>query len=145
MPALVLLAGCRDCARDAQPSARAAASQLADEAPPEGTTRVVEEHWPGGQLKLRRHVIETSDGQFVQHGPLEVWYGSGVQRSSGNWASGQKHGHFTFWHENGQPKAEVDYQHGKADGTAIFWDETGRELRRESWHDGQRVEAPIHQ
>jgi len=141
MPALVLLAGCRDCAHDSQPSVGASASQSTDEAPPEGTARVVEERWPGGQFKLRRHVIETSDGQRAQHGPLEVLYESGTPRSVGNWANGQKHGHFTFWHENGQPKAEVDYRHGRADGTAIFWDDTGRELRRESWRDGQRVEA----
>jgi hypothetical protein len=140
LQALVLLAGCRECAIEHQPSTDVAASQSVDETPPAGTTRLVEEHWPGGRLKLRRHVVETSDGQLVQHGPLEVWYESGTHRSVGNWANGQKHGHFTFWHENGQPKAEVDYRHGRADGTAIFWDDRGRELRRESWHNGQRVE-----
>lgn len=143
LPALALLAGCRDCALKSQPSdGVAAASWQSDaKASPDGTTCLVEEYWPSGQLKLRRHFVETRDGQLVQHGPLEVWYESGMQRSAGNWAHGQKHGHFMFWHENGQPKAEVDYRHGRADGTAIFWDDTGRELRRENWRDGQRVET----
>lgn len=147
MSALVLMAGCRDCGHDSQQPDAAAATTvpLADEGPPEGAARVEDEHWPGGQLKLRRHVVETSDGQLVQHGRLEVWYESGKPRSVGNWANGQKHGHFIYWHENGQRKAEVDYCHGRAEGTAIFWDEAGRELRREKWRDGQLVEMPIHQ
>lgn len=143
MPALVLLAGCRDCSRESRmlDGAAAATATFADDGPPEGTARIEEEHWPGGQLKLRRHVVATSKGKLVQHGELEVWYESGKPRSVGNWANGQKDGHFTFWHENGQPKAEVDYRHGRADGTAIFWDDAGRELRRENWRGGQLVET----
>lgn len=121
--------------------AAAATATEADDCPLEGTARIEEEHWPGGQLKLRRHVVETSEGKLVQHGELEVWYESGKPRSVGNWANGQKDGHFTFWHENGQPKAEVDYRHGRAEGTAIFWDEAGHELRRENWRGGQLVET----
>jgi hypothetical protein len=147
MPALVFLAGCRDCGRDSRSheGTAAAIAPLADEVPPAGTARVEEERWPNGQLKLRRQVVETRDGQLLQHGTLEVWYESGKPRSVGNWANGQKHGHFRFWHENGQPKAEVDYRHGRAEGVAIFWDEAGHELRRENWRGGKLVETPIHQ
>ncbi len=136
---LALISGCRDRGEVERPPVGDIQSTAATT--PDEVARVVEEHWPSGQLKMRRHVISTSDGRVIQHGPLEVWYESGGQRSAGNWANNQKHGPFKFWHENGQPKAEVTYRHGKADGTAVFRDEAGQELRRETWRDGERVHS----
>lgn len=106
---------------------------------PSDHPRVVEEHWPGGKVRTRRTVIENSQGELINHGPLESYYEDGTPRSRGQWEMGQKHGEFVYWHPNGQKRAELTNRQGRAHGTFREWDEAGRLVREETWRDGRPI------
>jgi len=105
-----------------------------------GNPRMVEEHWPDGTLHVRRSVVTNWRGAEINHGPLEVWYESGQQRSLGHWKNGRKHGQFVYWHENGQKKMELTNVDGRAHGRVQEWDSTGQLIRDEEWRNGRPMQ-----
>ncbi|MBX3412924.1 MAG: hypothetical protein KF708_09565 [Pirellulales bacterium] len=100
---------------------------------------LVEERWPDGSLHIRRSVVSDWRGEEIHHGPVEVWYENGRQRSIGHWQHGRKHGLFTYWYENGQKKMELTNVEGRAHGRVMEWSADGQVIRDEEWRDGKRV------
>jgi len=104
------------------------------------SVRIVEERWPDGSLHIRRSVVSNWRGAEINHGPLEVWYENGQQRSIGHWKHGLKHGPFTYWYENGQKKMELTNVAGRAHGRVQEWSADGQLIRDEEWRDGRPLE-----
>ena len=75
---------------------------------------VLEDYWPDGTLRLRKHVVITPDGTEILHGPL------------------------VRWHSNGQTEYEGTFAHGKKEGVAIRYHKNGRKWLEEHYLDGQR-------
>lgn len=100
---------------------------------------VVDDHFPDGQLHIRREVVRLSDGTELNDGQLTVWYPDGQRRSCGTWRQGKKHGPFEHWHPSGARAKRVHYEHGLAHGPYAEWDEQGRPIRDEIWRRGKRV------
>ncbi len=92
--------------------------------------RVVEDHWPDGKLRLRKHVLANSDGTTVDHGAFTRWYDNGVKEYEGLFIRRKVHGLETTWHRNGQKRTEQHYDHGLRHGPRFGWDDAGR-LRQE--------------
>jgi|GEM_PF-1864996 len=139
--ALALLVGCstghkRDTERlqcKADKAVKAPSGDVAAKAPSERVAedvRVVEEHWPDGTLRLRKHVVAGSDGVDVDHGAFVRWYDNGLKEYEGFFVYGKVHGIETAWHRNGQKRTEQHYDHGLRHGPRFGWDEAGR-LRQE--------------
>ena len=93
-------------------------------------TELIEEFWPDGQPRLRRHVLRKPDGTLLDHGTFTRWYQNGAKEYEAEYLQGQLHGIETAWHANGQKRSEQHYDHGLRHGVRRNWDEQGR-LRAE--------------
>ncbi|MHC5114832.1 MAG: toxin-antitoxin system YwqK family antitoxin [Planctomycetota bacterium] len=124
-----LLAGCASTPDDA--------FEAAAYTTPEPETWVIEEHWPDGSLKLRRTVVEASDGTLLDHGTYTKWHMNGREEYEATYVYGELHGAETSWHMNGQRHVEAHYQHGVRFGTLRSWDPEGRLRREETYFEGR--------
>jgi hypothetical protein len=97
---------------------------------PDPRVEIVEDHWPNGQLRLRRHVLRQADGTLVDHGPYTTWHDNGQQAYEATFVEGKIHGLETQWHQNGRKRTEQHYDQGRRHGPRYAWDEGGH-LRKE--------------
>ena len=102
--------------------------------PPAGCVEVVEDHWPDGKLRLRKHVLRSADGTPVDHGLYTRWHTNGRKEYEATFVRGLKEGIETRWHRNGQKWLEAHYVRGQRHGTCRTWDEGGAK-RKEEHHD----------
>jgi antitoxin component YwqK of YwqJK toxin-antitoxin module len=98
---------------------------------------LVEEYWPDGQLRLRKHVFLQDDGTAVNHGTYERWYDNGAREYEAVFAHGKKEGVTVRYHRNGQKQSQQEYKHGKRHGRCISWNAAGAKVKEESWAEGK--------
>lgn len=101
------------------------------------TPRIVEEYWPNGQLRLRKHVVVADDGSTVDDGPFERWYSEGVKEYEAVFVMGKKEGTTVRFHRNGRIASREAYRNGQRDGPSISWSPTGEKVKEEHWADGR--------
>lgn len=104
---------------------------------PEQTVNLVEEHWPGGQLRLRKHVLHRDDGTVVDHGSFERWHDNGEKEYEAVFVHGKKEGTTVRYHKNGRKATQQEYRNGRRHGPSITWDATGAKVKEENWADGK--------
>lgn len=98
--------------------------------------RIVEQHWPNGQLRLQKVVLTRPDGTEVDHGSYSCWYDDGNREYLAVYVEGQLQGVETQWHRNGQKRTEQHYDHGLRHGPRYCWDEQGNKVIEENYrHD----------
>jgi hypothetical protein len=107
--------------------------------PPE-SAQVVEEFWPDGALRLRKHVLCEPGRSPVDHGTYTRWYQNGHKEYEATYVRGQLQGIETTWHKNGQKHSEQYYDQGQRHGVRRDWDEQGR-LRREEHYVKDRPDG----
>ena len=123
LPLLFVLAGC-------QPGAtRVSAARPAED------VEVVEQFWPNGTLRLRKHVLRMPDGTLVEHGTYTQWHVSGEKEYEATYIRGALHGVETAWHKNGRQRTEQHYVHGQRHGPRYDWDPEGRKRKEEHYFD----------
>ncbi len=103
--------------------------------PPSGTPEVVEEHWPNGQLRLRKQVRRLDDGTTVDHGTFERWYGDGGREYVAAFVDGRKDGTATRFHRNGRIASRQEFRDGTREGARVDWDDAGGKVKEEFWAD----------
>ena len=116
------------CAPHAQPTPAAQ---------PTSRVEVVEEHWPDGQIMLRKHVLRQQDGTLVDHGSFQRWHVNGAKEYEIIFVLGEKDGTEIRYHRNGQAWTRCEYSNGKRNGASITWDDSGAMVKEEGWADGQ--------
>ena len=104
---------------------------------PSGTPEVVEEHWPNGQLRLRKQVLRLDDGTTVDHGSFDRWYSDGGKEYAAVFANGGKEGTTVRFHRNGQVASRQEYRDGERNGPSVSWDDSGAKVKEENWADGR--------
>ncbi len=104
---------------------------------PARETEVIEEHWPDGTLRLRKHVLRESDGAVVDHGLYSRWYDTGGKEYEVTFVMGKKHGLATFRHRNGRKWIEEHYVDGLPHGVRSIWDQTGMKSKEEQYFKGK--------
>jgi hypothetical protein len=104
---------------------------------PEEATEVVEQHWPNGQLRLRKHVLRLEGGRPVDHGTFERWHDNGRKEYEAVFSYGRKEGTTIRYHRNGRKAAQQEYRDGKRNGPSVSWDESGAKVKEENWADGR--------
>jgi antitoxin component YwqK of YwqJK toxin-antitoxin module len=104
---------------------------------PNDGTQVVEQYWPNGRLRLRKHVLRLSDGTTVDHGTFERWHDNGNLEYTAVFDHGKKQGTTVRYHRNGQRSSLQEYRNGKRDGVSIAWNEKGEKVKEEHWADGR--------
>lgn len=102
-------------------------------------TRVVDEYWPGGELKLRKHVRTLPDGRVVEHGMFTTWYTNGQKEYESRYIDGELDGVETSWHPNGQKWVETHYFSGKRHGRRRIWNDEGTLTKEEHFEYGKPV------
>jgi len=112
-----------------------AAEQL--ESAPRDTIEVVEEFWPDGSPKLRKHVLLQSDGVRVDHGRHTLWYDNGQKEYEAAYDQGRLHGVEIAWHRNGEKWTEQYFDRGLRQGRRQTWDNQGRLRSEENYHEGR--------
>lgn len=126
---LCLPAGCTQVDRKTPPNQ--AAAQTA------GGVETIEEHWPNGQLRLRKQVLIDADGTPVEHGPYARWHDNGEQEYEATFVHGKKHGLATRWHKNGRKWLLEHYEQGQKHGLTRAWDENGVIRKEERYANGK--------
>ena len=126
---LGLPAGCTQADRKAPPDRTAA--ETAE------NIETIEEHWPNGELRLRKEVLIDADGTPVEHGAYARWYDNGRKEYEVTFVHGKKHGVATRWHKNGRKWLEEHYRHGQKHGLTRAWDEDGALRKEERYADGK--------
>lgn len=104
---------------------------------PVANTEVVEEHWPNGQLKLRKEVLRLEDGSYVDHGSFERWHSNGNKEYEAFFVRGKKEGTTIRYHKNGRKATEQHYRNGRKDGRCRSWDNEGILVKEENWENGR--------
>lgn len=127
---LILFVGCAQ--RSASSPTADAPAKYADSDP---ETKVIEVHWPNGQLKVQKHVLAT-DGEQIPHGKWTEWYMTGRKRWEGTYVRGQLDGTVREWHENGQLWTEANYENGKKHGPRYIWNADGAKTKEEHFRHG---------
>jgi antitoxin component YwqK of YwqJK toxin-antitoxin module len=104
---------------------------------PPGTRAVVEEHWPNGQLRLRKQVLRLEDGSTVDDGTFERWYSDGGKEYEAVFVNGKKEGTTVRYHRNGRIASREEYEDGQRNGASVSWDDAGSKVKEENWADGR--------
>jgi len=104
---------------------------------PSQDARAVEEYWPGGQLKERRHVLQLPDGRVVHHGSFERWHENGKKEYEAFFDHDRKHGVTVRYHKNGRKASQQQYDEGNRHGSAMSWNASGELVKQESWLEGK--------
>jgi antitoxin component YwqK of YwqJK toxin-antitoxin module len=98
---------------------------------------LVEEHWPNGQLRLRKQVLHREDGSVVDHGSFKRWHDNGKKEYEAVFVEGKKEGTTIRYHKNGRKAAQQEYRNGKRHGRCVNWDGSGRMVKEENWAEGK--------
>ncbi|MEE8386221.1 MAG: hypothetical protein V3S01_09905 [Dehalococcoidia bacterium] len=122
---ILLPTGCTDQARKTSLDGSAEGAQI------------VEQHWPGGRLRLRKEVLRNPDGTVVDHGRYTRWHENGAKEYETTFVRGKKHGTATRWHMNGRKWIEEHYLNGKRHGAGCSWDASGRKRKEEHHLNGR--------
>ena len=125
---IVIVAVCFGCGQRLQP--------VSADLPPDDV-ELVEEYWPDGQLKLRKHVLVQDDGTVANHGTFERWYDNGQKEYEAVFSHGRKEGTTVRYHRNGQRQSQQEYRDGKRHGRSVSWNPSGVKVKEESWADGK--------
>ena|GEM_PF-1926453 len=104
---------------------------------PAQRVEIVEEHWPDGKLRLRKHMLRGPDGTPINHGPYRRWHTDGRKEYEANFVRGEKDGIETRWHRNGQKWIEACYVRGRRHGVSHTWDEDGMKRKEERHTHGK--------
>lgn len=96
--------------------------------------QVVEEFHADGAIRLRKEVIQSINGESIDHGKYTQWYPDGTREYEAQFIGGKKCGATTRWHSNGRKWIEQSYGDGVIHGISRTWDEQGR-LRSEQHFD----------
>ena len=100
-------------------------------------TTLVEEHWPNGQLRLRKHVQIQADGTSVDHGTFQRWHDNGKKEYEANFVLGKKEGTTIRYHRNGRKATQQEYLKGERHGPSASWNEAGVKVKEENWAEGK--------
>ncbi len=98
---------------------------------------LVEEHWPGGQRRLQKHVLHLEDGTTVDHGSFVRWHDNGNKEYEAVFVMGKKHGTTIRYHRNGQKATQQEYLKGERHGRSTSWNEAGVKVKEENWYEGK--------
>ena len=104
---------------------------------PVANVETVEEHWPNGQLRLRKQVLTLEDGSVVDHGRFERWHDNGKKEYEAVFIKGKKEGTTTRYHKSGRKATEQEYRNGKRHGRSVTWNDSGTMVKEENWKDGK--------
>jgi hypothetical protein len=132
LTALILATGL--CAGCAQTDERTVLDRTPSSAPAD--VDVIEERWPGGELRSRREGIRALDGTLVNHGTFARWYPDGQKEYEAVFVNGKLHGSVTRWHQNGRRWIVAQYDHGSRHGSRRVWDDQGRLRKEEHFKNG---------
>jgi antitoxin component YwqK of YwqJK toxin-antitoxin module len=105
--------------------------------PPFANVETVEEHWPNGQLRLRKEVLRLEDGTVVDHGSFQRWHDNGKKEYEAVFVEGKKEGTTLRYHKNGRVSSEQEYRDGKRHGRSVTWNDAGEMVKEEHWMDGR--------
>jgi antitoxin component YwqK of YwqJK toxin-antitoxin module len=106
-------------------------------AQPADKLETVEDHWPNGQLRLRKQVLHREDGTVVDHGSFERWHDNGEKEYEAVFVNGKKEGTTIRYHKNGRKASQQEYKDGERHGRCVSWDDSGRMVKEENWADGK--------
>jgi antitoxin component YwqK of YwqJK toxin-antitoxin module len=98
---------------------------------------LVEEHWPDGQLRLRKQVLVQEDGTTVDHGSFERWHDNGNKEYEATFVLGKKEGTTIRYHRNGQKATQQEYLKGERHGPSTSWNDAGVKVKAENWFEGK--------
>ena len=98
---------------------------------------LVEEHWPDGQLQLRKQVQVQADGTTVDHGKFERWHDNGKKEYEATFVRGKKEGTTIRYHRNGQKATQQEYLKGQRHGPSTSWNDSGVKVKAENWFEGK--------
>ncbi len=139
-------AGCHASGKiaDAQPvgpASRSATSAPSAPLPAPNQERadVIEQFWPDGTLRERRHVIRLPNGTMLNHGLWTRWHRNGQKEYEARYDRGRLDGVERTWHENGRPRTEQHYSAGLRNGPRIAWDPQGRKRKEEHYRNDRPV------
>lgn len=104
---------------------------------PTRTADLVEEYWPNGRLRLRKHVLTLEDGTSVNHGRFERWYDNGQKEYEAVFVLGKKEGTTIRFHRNGRKASEQEYRKGLRHGRSTSWNPAGEKVKEENWAEGK--------
>jgi antitoxin component YwqK of YwqJK toxin-antitoxin module len=105
--------------------------------PTSAQTTLVEEHWPNGQLRLRKHVLVQEDGTPVDHGRFQRWYDNGEKEYEAVFVLGEKEGTTVRFHRNGRKATQQEYVKGLRHGPSVSWNPSGIKVKEENWAEGK--------
>ncbi|MCO6439162.1 MAG: toxin-antitoxin system YwqK family antitoxin [Phycisphaerae bacterium] len=99
---------------------------------------VIQEKYPDGAVSVSREVVETEDGEYIDHGATLHYWPDGAARGEFHFICGVRHGPRLTWYQNGQPWTKGAYYHGQEDGTWTMWYPDGNKsreftVRRGTW------------
>ncbi len=97
---------------------------------------VIRDRFPGGAVKVERHVVQVPGGDFVNHGPWTSFFPDGKKIGGGEMLMGKRHGVWSRWFAPGEAMfggplydayqgpftSEVAFAAGELDGPWIVFD-----------------------
>ncbi len=98
---------------------------------------IVEDFWPDGKLRVRKHMLQRADGTIVYHGPYARWHDNGEKEYEATFDQGRKVGTTTSWHRNGRKWIEEHYVDGEKHGARLIWNDQGTPAKEEHYVQGR--------
>ena len=87
--------------------------------------RVVQEHYPDGQLASETEVVPGPDGEDVRDGSFKSFHPDGSRKTTGRFKQGLEHGRWREWYSGGKRRSAGKYEAGSRIGKWEFWREDG--------------------
>ncbi len=118
-----------------------------------GVIEVINQRYPDGQVQVKRHVMFTIEGDYVNHGSWQWFNRQGQVLAEGIFDQGQANGVWQRWHsgndgglfatanfrEFARPfLSQVTFNHGTLDGTWEITDQFRRKVMELSYRGGVR-------
>ncbi len=126
--------------------------QLDDSAEPE--TEVIRERYPDGAVRIEREVTQDSQGNFLNHGPWQMWDQRGNLLAQGEYRYGNRTGTWLRWYRSPSESelltkmpyqqfklpviSQATFKNDQLDGAWTIWD--GRKNKISQWEfiEGRR-------
>lgn len=95
----------------------------------------------GAKIQISREnnlhsVVHFREGKM--HGPIRVFFPSGIVRAEGEFVDGVEQGAFVQYYEDGSKFEETPYILGKREGESVQFHQSGRKARTTQWKGGKR-------
>lgn len=122
-------------------------------ADPNRPVEIIQERYPGGQLKVRREVTQDKHDNYILHGEWKMWDEAGNLIGAGEYRNDNREGEWFRLHTGKDAemfsdmpytefkapfRSEATFQNGKLQGKWIITDSEGRVASESDYVDGVR-------